>query len=168
MFATSQGLWKMRIWNLLHENVGCDLPFPRLHVWMKLWWSPPWCKWRDLEDSSNIKNKEQRNELTGQILRSLLYCWQYLVNTFSHNDILKNKLTFLVSLKHLPSFYSQLLYPHINLAKPYQKKRIYTTELVLQGPINQTNGRITHLTSLVRSKTYGCRNRVFVLGYFNK
>ena len=123
MFATSQGLWKMRIWNLLHGNVPCDLPFPRLHVWMKLSWSPPWCKWRDLEDSSNIKNKEQRNELTGQILRSLLYCWQYLVNTFSHNDILKNKLTFLVSLKHLPSFYSQLLYPHINLAKPYQKKK---------------------------------------------
>ena len=101
MFATSQGLWKMRIWNLLHENVRCDLPFPRLHVWMKLWWSPPWCKCRDLEDSSNIKNKEQRNELTGQILRSHLYCWQYLVNTFSHNDVIKNKLTFFITLKHL-------------------------------------------------------------------
>ena len=66
--------WPKRIWNLLHGNVRCDLPFPRLRVWKKLSWSPPWCKWRDLEDSSNIKNREQRNELTGQILRGRLYC----------------------------------------------------------------------------------------------
>ena len=169
MFATSQGLWKMRIWNLLHENVRCDLPFPRLHVWMKLWWSPPWCKWRDLEDSSNIKNKEQRNELKGQILRSRLYCWQYLVNTFSHNDVIKNKLTFFITLKHLrvsiPTYKSSKTFSDSLswLLKPYQKRRIYTTEFVLQEPINQTNRRITHLTSLVRAKA-----RVFVLGYFNQ
>ena len=61
-------------WNLLHCNVRCDLPFPRLRIWKKLSWSPPWCKWRDLEDCSNIKNREQRSDLTGQILRGWLYC----------------------------------------------------------------------------------------------
>ena len=35
------------------------------------------------------------------------------------NDVLKNRLTFLISLKHLRVFYSQLLYPDISLAKHF-------------------------------------------------